>query len=324
MEELISFVVGILVSLMSVSFFIYVVIIKKNDEREKEKKIFQLVEDSKDIVYYLELKPTIRYKYLSPSIDKVLGEGMVEKCYQNPTTHYELIHPEDYEILTRKLEGNIDYSQPIVLRWRNQDGIYIYFEEFSTPIYKKDQLVAIQGIIRNIDEKIKLQKDLEYRLCHDALTGIYNRCYFEDHMQHLNTECDVPIGLILCDLDDLKEMNDTYGHKTGDLLIKEVSQLLNEFSNEYTSVARIGGDEFAIFIQDQSEEYIKTKMEMITKEIDEFNLQHSHMNIKASIGYSYNVSSIGKMNTLFIEADSSMYKDKDKRKRDMETSLVQN
>lgn len=80
-------------------------------------------------------------------------------------------------------------------------------------MFEKGELIAIHGIIRNIDEKVKLQQDLEYRITHDALTNIYNREFFEQSMEKYNNHVNTSVAIILCDLDELKYLNDNHGHK---------------------------------------------------------------------------------------------------------------
>ncbi|MFD0620796.1 PAS domain S-box protein [Paenibacillus sp. GCM10027629] len=67
----------------------------------------------------------------------------------------------------------------MIYRIVNGAGQYITFEEFTTPVYKDGEVVAFQGILRNITDKLKLQEELEYRITHDSLTGVYNREFIE-------------------------------------------------------------------------------------------------------------------------------------------------
>lgn len=70
------------------------------------------------------------------------------------------MHPDDIELKEKKLTGQLDYTQPIIERLKGTNGIYLTFEEYATPIYENGEFVAIQGVVRNIDEKIKLEQDL--------------------------------------------------------------------------------------------------------------------------------------------------------------------
>lgn len=273
--------------------------------------ISNLVEYSKDIIYYCELKPVFKYRYLSPSINNILSPNIAEDSMRNPYTAFERIHPDDLPILMKKTSGELDYDKPIIQRWKNDAGEYIWFEEFTTPIYQKGEIVAIQGIIRNISDKIELQKQLEYKVSHDTLTSLYNRGYFESMMNRYNNQINVSISILIFDLDDLKKINDRYGHKVGDLLITETADLIESFSNDNVIASRIGGDEFALLLVNSVPRQAETLMAEIQREIDLLNRDEKRLfKIHLSKGYAFNHSSLGKMEDLFIEADNHMYRDK--------------
>lgn len=273
--------------------------------------ITNLVEYSKDIIYYFELKPGFKYRYLSPSINAVLSQNIVEESMRNPYTAFERIHPEDLPILMKKTSGELDYNQPIIQRWKNDAGEYIWFEEHATPIYQRGEIVAIQGIIRNISDKVELQKQLEYKVTHDILTGLYNREYFETMMNRYDHQINVPISILVFDLDDLKKINDSYGHKVGDHLIKETAAILKSFSNSDVIASRIGGDEFAILQVNSDPAQAESLMAAIERKIDHLNNDDNRVyKIHLSKGYAFDHSSLGKMEDLFIEADNQMYREK--------------
>jgi diguanylate cyclase (GGDEF)-like protein/PAS domain S-box-containing protein len=305
---------GIVVGVVSLRVYKLFIKAKAKGKWENEKRIYNLVESSRDIIYYYDVKPERRFRYLSPSIEKVLGPGIVSESYKNPDIAFDLIHPDDYEILSNKISGTLDFNKPIIQRWKDHQGNYIYFEEYATPIYKNGEYIAIQGIIRNIDEKVKLQEDLEYRISHDSLTAIYNRSYFDLNMETYNTVHDVPVAVILCDLDELKYVNDTLGHRTGDTLIKEAANILNYFANDETIVSRIGGDEFAILVANQEKSYVDKLVQEIVQALKHYNDDSSDFKLKVSLGYAYSENSLGIMSTLFVEADTNMYKDKKNKK----------
>ncbi|NHM33729.1 GGDEF domain-containing protein [Neobacillus terrae] len=126
--------------------------------------------------------------------------------------------------------------------------------------------------MRNIDEKVKLPQELEYRIYHDTLTDIYNREYFEKKFEELDKKINVPVSLIVCDLDGLKYVNDNLGHKAGDELIKSFVELLNQRSTEDKTVARIGGDEFILIVKNKPEDQVRHLLSEIHKDIKEFNI----------------------------------------------------
>lgn len=289
--------------------------IKNSEARENEKRIFQLVERSRDIIYYCETKPVLKFKYLSPSIDSLLGNGVQLQAMLNGHTPLDLIHPDDRNIIEKKLSGELDYSQPIIQRWRDTDGNYKYFEEFATPIFKNGEMTAVQGVVRNIDEKMQLQKELVYKAHHDGLSGLANRLSFENESNVLDELEDRPVALLLCDLDELKYYNDTYGHRTGDELIKETSKILRTLHNEDVFVSRIGGDEFAILIKDPQKYHPEEMKRILQQKLASYNRYSKTLNIMISIGFASSRSSVGKMNELYTLADKNMYEEKRSKKR---------
>lgn len=286
-------------------------------QKIKESSIFHLVERSKDIIYYFDFYPVFKHRYTSPSVEYFLGKGMLERLYNNPDTPFEIIHPDDYNIMDNKAKGNLDYSKPIVQRLQGMDGQYKCFEEHATPIFENGKLIAIQGIMRNIDEKMALQQDLNYRISHDGLTDIYNRHYFDQMMEKYNESTNTTVGMVLCDLDELKYLNDHFGHRMGDTLIKEVAKLLNEYFEDDAVVARVGGDEFAIIIVNQDKAYIEEICQNLFAKIDQYNQTQDEFQMKLSIGFAFSESSIGQMEHLFADADARMYENKREKKEQL-------
>lgn len=288
---------------------------QKEELMENHNHFVHVVENSKDFIYYCQIYPTIQYQYISPSAEIFFGEGSIERAFTNPDIPFIDIHPEDYDILLKKVNGEVDYSKSIIQRWKDKDGEYRWFEEYVTPIYESGKLVALQGVLRNIDEKIELQKKLQYRLRHDILTGIYNREHFESSFTKFNEQLNTSMAIILCDLDELKFTNDNYGHREGDALIKAVAGLLNQFSAEETVVARIGGDEFVLLVAEKNEKEIEQLINNIFEEIDVHNESSSNKIIKMSVGYAFASNSMGRMIEIFSQADKNMYKNKIERKQ---------
>jgi diguanylate cyclase (GGDEF)-like protein len=160
-----------------------------------------------------------------------------------------------------------------------------------------------------------LKEKLEYKITHDTLTNVYNREYFEQQIEKYDKNIDVEIAIVVCDLDELKYINDYYGHKIGDELIKETAKLLKGISSNEAIVSRIGGDEFAILMLNSDHSKIELFMDKIQKEIELFNNNNSDLfKIKISKGYDFSSSSIGKMDQLFMEADKNMYIEKNEKR----------
>lgn len=126
---------------------------------------------------------------------------------------------------------------------------------------------------------------------------------------------DTSIAIILCDLDDLKNINDSFGHKNGDELIKEAAGLLNQFSEDGMTVARLGGDEFVLLVPGITGEELSQIVSNLVSRIDKYNQNESAIPIKLSIGCVFSQTSLGLMPDLFSQADRNMYRNKNNRKQ---------
>lgn len=154
----------------------------------------------------------------------------------------------------------------------------------------------------------------EYRINHDSLTGIYNRDFFESSCIRLNESENTSVAILVCDLDELKTMNDTYGHKQGDALIKNAAWVLQEFSSKDVTVARLGGDEFVFLVTGKTKGEAKQLVSQIINRVEEYNANSENIEMKLSIGFAFSPNSIGQMTRLFAQADRNMYANKNKRK----------
>lgn len=307
---MILFLVGLVIGLAT-----YRVYLKYQKSKFLKDNIsLKLVERSKDVIYYYQVMPVYKHIYTSPSVDFFLGKGTLEALNKDSNTPFEMIHPEDKAIMEAKVSGEIDYNEGIIQRLKGTDGIYHYFEEYATPIYENGKIVAIQGIMRNIDDKVKLERELYYQSTHDALTNIYNRGYFDKMLHYYNELENVSIGMILCDVDKLKFVNDTYGHKKGDQLIQAVAKLLTDFFSDTTIICRVGGDEFVIILPKTSREQLDFLFDHFRKKINHSPVESDGIHLQMSIGKAFRDQSFNEMESIYIEADKNMYIEKNQKR----------
>ncbi|MEM9877909.1 MAG: EAL domain-containing protein [Pseudomonadota bacterium] len=147
---------------------------------------------------------------------------------------------EDYAI-------GAGYRETIVV---NAEGTAVSVETCISDLkIRKDNLRVI--VLRDVTESKQRRRELEHQALHDPLTGLPNRALLYDRLRlALKTaeRADEPMALLLIDLDDFKEVNDTLGHHVGDLLLVEIAQRLQAPLRDSDTVARLGGDEFAILL----------------------------------------------------------------------------
>ena len=305
-EMMILFMVLLLLILCS---YIYMQKLKLSKKISLLQPMVESVENIRDLLYYCETYPELKYHYLSPTVDDLLGPGTLQEHIHNPKAVYDLVHPDDYSLLEAKEKGEVDFTKPLRFRFRDHYGEYIWFEEYATPIYENGRYVAVQGLFRNIHEKVILEEKLAHQAIRDGLTGVYNRQYFQQQMEKYDAlQEEMMIAVI--DLDGLKEVNDTYGHMTGDRMIQATAQALQQYACENTVVARIGGDEFAVIKPNCN----YNEFEQYIKKVHGY-LSNIHEKIQMSVGSAYAQNAYSRMNELLHEADLQMYEQKKQQKQ---------
>ncbi|WP_300383852.1 diguanylate cyclase [Clostridium sp.] len=285
---------------------------KKNEI--KLDSFLKIFENSKDIIYSLQVKPEIKFIYISPSIKENLGYT-VEENMENPILCCEATHPDFKELQYRKVDKNTDFSKPIVTRIMSKiTGDYVWQEDFVTPFFDDNgNLIKVNGVCREIQETKELEEKLTYVSYHDSLTDLYNRTYLDIKMCEYNNCRDEKIGIAIFDLDKLKEINDRFGHKTGDILIKEAGLLIKVILKDHI-VCRFGGDEFVVIFEYITLENMEEELRKLTEGIEKYNCDKSNLKINMSMGYAHTNNSRDNTNRIFKIADDNMYSNKDIRK----------
>ncbi len=122
------------------------------------------------------------------------------------------------------------------------------FERTSCPLKMDNTVIGRVWSFRDITEQKKAEERIWYLSFHDKLTGLYNRAYFEEELKRLNTQRKLPLSIIFCDVNGLKEMNDNYGYDKGDKLLRKIAGILKSSFRSEDVVVRWGGDEFVIVL----------------------------------------------------------------------------
>lgn len=165
-------------------------------------------------------------------------------------------------------------------------------------------------IVRDITGRKNMEQQLRYMGLHDPVTGLYNRLYFEEEMDRLKDGRHSPVGVIVCDLDGLKLINDTLGHAAGDELLRATAAVLRNSFRSSDVVSRIGGDEFAMLLPLADWQATSLSCQRIREAIDAYNLTCPTVPISLSIGMAVKFDSTHSMVDTFKEADNNMYREK--------------
>jgi diguanylate cyclase (GGDEF)-like protein len=155
----------------------------------------------------------------------------------------------------------------------------------------------------------KTQNSLSDLSNHDPLTGLFNRLFFDTELKRLDKSRQFPISIIMVDVDNLKKVNDTFGHSTGDQILIKIANLLSSVFRQEDIISRIGGDEFVVMLPNTSMAVAKLIIERMNNRIDAYNIEHQELPIYISYGVSTASQGESLLGHLKI-SDDLMYKDK--------------
>lgn len=179
------------------------------------------------------------------------------------------------------------------------------------------------AIVRDITTRKAMEDKLHYLALHDKVTGLYNRVYFEEKLQKLTENGQMSVGIIMCDIDGLKLVNDTFGHQAGDQLLVSAARIIADCVGENGDVARVGGDEFAIIIEKRDLLQIEEICRCINEGVQEFCHDNTEIPMSISTGLSVKKYPEQSMIEVFKAADDNMYRQKLYSSQSVRSSIVQ-
>lgn len=195
----------------------------------------------------------------------------------------------------------------------NADGADQYLQLVKEPLYYEDgRAKGVIALINDVTEQELLKRKLQEMSVKDKLTGIYNRSYFDEYIQLLDNNDKYPLSIISADCDDLKMINDTYGHMAGDDYIKKTVELLDSVLPEKSIMFRTGGDEFIICIPNSSDEEAISLVNELKASLSGYTVEGHTLSV--SFGCSTMYSGGEDFSEHLKAADSGMYYDKHKKK----------
>ncbi|WP_375358979.1 PleD family two-component system response regulator [Candidatus Tisiphia endosymbiont of Neophilaenus lineatus] len=191
---------------------------------------------------------------------------------------------------------------------------------FTYPVDKNELLARIRTQLKRKHYQDTLRNDLELSVnlsIKDGLTGIFNRHYFDTHIKQMvkkSTDSKRPLCLLMCDIDHFKQVNDTYGHQAGDIVLKTIANVLKSIFRVTDLFARYGGEEFAILLNDITIDeamYIAQRARTRVESID-FKVKTQKDPIKKTISIGVTEYKIGESISDFIErTDKALYQAKE-------------
>lgn len=195
----------------------------------------------------------------------------------------------------RVLDSNGDY------KWILSKGKVIKWTEDNKP-------ARIIGTSVDITDRKSVEEKIRYLSFHDSLTGLYNRSFFQEELERLDKKGELPLSIIMGDVDGLKEVNDKLGHLEGDNLLKNIAGIIKGVCHKKCIITRWGGDEFGIILPKTSAYIAFSVCEEIRNLCE--NCGENKYKFSISLGASTKYFYKEDINEVLKRADFYMYKDK--------------
>jgi diguanylate cyclase (GGDEF)-like protein len=204
------------------------------------------------------------------------------------------------------------------------DGRIQHLEVSVAPLFNsKNELTGLIEVGRDVTQHLEMQEQLreqqlkvQHQATHDALTGLANRYLFNDRLEQALKKARrnaTKVAVLFIDLDHFKQVNDSFGHAMGDLLLEQATDRLRRAMREEDSLARLGGDEFVVMIEEVKQDYDASTLagKLMASLSEPFRIDGYQLFVSGSIGISMFPQNGTTAGDLLKQADAAMYQAKD-------------
>ncbi len=260
------------------------------EEKEKAQTTLQSIGDA-----VITTDAEGRVDYLNAIAETLTGWPLAEAQGRPLTDVFSLLNeasrePLEHPVLRCLREAQVikPVEQAVLV---NRKGQEIAIQDSAAPIRDRSgKVIGAVMVFHDVSKERRLQRALTYQATHDALTGLINRREFErrlhESLMMARADGDVSHVMLYLDLDQFKVINDTCGHQAGDLLLKQITGLLQTRVRTTDTIARLGGDEFGILLQDCTADWAAKVADSLRQAIRDFRFvwQDGALNVGVSVG----------------------------------------
>ena len=249
--------------------------------------------------------------------DQLIGKNMHHQIHHSDRDG-NLISIEDCQIMKAFLTGSGIHVDDDLF-WR-ADGSSLEVEYRSYPQSKEGEIVGAVITFMDNTERKRNQEHIRYLSYHDSLTGLYNRMFFEQEQKRMDLSKNLPISIIMGDINGLKLTNDVFGHSAGDRLLKKTAEILKRSCREGDVLARVGGDEFAILLPNTGASEAQKIIQRIKGELGKE--QMAAIKCSMALGYDTKISREQDIERTMANAEDKMYEDKTLNREQVNSELI--
>ncbi|WIM93927.1 GGDEF domain-containing protein [Actinoplanes oblitus] len=217
--------------------------------RRRERRQEALLRHASEITAIVRTDGVV--KYLNPAVERIIGGSLHDYVGRHLL---DLMHPGDAPRIEAELAevfATPGAKRHIEMRVQHDDDSWRWLSAVAVNLVEEPGIGGIVINARDVTEERELRERLRFQAGHDALTGLANRRLFTDRIGVAGT---AEVAVLLVDLNGFKQINDTYGHATGDAVLRHVAEQLLACTDAGDLAARLGGDEFAVLVRAGAEE----------------------------------------------------------------------
>ena len=261
---------------------------------------------------------------LNPMFEEILGRKTEDLKILDWRSYS---HPAEIQFNLDKLKRlkNKEISSfTMRKRFIRPDGMTVWVNMMIVP-FKAETISDMHlCMIQDITDSKKKEDEIIYLSYHDTLTGLYNRTFFEEEKKRFDARRRLPMSLIMGDVNGLKMVNDTFGHEVGDILLREIGSILAETCRAEDTIARIGGDEFVILLEDTDERAVEklcNRIDAACKNyVDRPNRKIFYASI--SLGHATKTSAEQSIDVLLKDAERMLYVKKNAGRQETKATIM--